>query len=523
MRIALLISGFLRSFDKNYDKLEDFVKKYAPEIFVYLSKNEEFVDKYKNSEWNVKKIQELCNPVYVICENDEVIDNETKSQKIQKMWYKRYVVNKLKLCREELMGFKYDIVIVWRPDIYLTENFVNVFDFFINQINNNNIFIPNTYNEAYNIGKHKITDLNEHINDCIAIGTSKVMDTYCELYSHMYKYTDTYHNSTSILCKYLANNNISVQHFDLKYKLILSQCNVIGIAGDSGCGKSYISKLFSELFGYDSLRLECDRYHKWERNNNNWETYTHLNPYANDLDTYSSDLLSLKFGHDIFQVDYDHDTGKFTQPEHIKSKNNVVVCGLHTLFNETSNKLINLKIFLDPQEELRVFWKIKRDIVERGYNYNSVINKIEERKKDKKYIQSQRENSDLIISFKTYDDVSNINIKNMINPQLYLCVYISKHINITKLIDFLMFVKYSFKYNCIDDAKYSTLEFNNESFTKDEFFKMFSYLNINFKFDYEKHYNGYNGLIQAIIIYMYMYHDTINVATLEYEPLSQLH
>ena len=33
----------------------------------------------------------------------------------------------------------------------------------------------------------------------------------------------------------------------------------------------------------DSIDLECDRYHKWERYNDNWNNYTHLNPNANFL------------------------------------------------------------------------------------------------------------------------------------------------------------------------------------------------------------------------------------------------
>lgn len=530
MKIALAISGFLRSFDKNYDKLSDFIKKYSPDVFIYLTKNENIEDKYKNKEWTEKKIQDLCNPVFLVCENcikeHDTPKNNAKLKNINKMWYKRYVVSKLIQCREELLEEKYDIVIVLRPDIYFIDSFLDIFESLITESikpRDDCIFIPDNHKESYNIGKHKIYDNYKHINDCIAIGNSNAISIYCMLYKYINQYISIYNNSSSMLYQYLLDNKIQINEFNIKYKLVLSQCNVIGISGDSGCGKSYISKLFSDLFGYSSLRLECDRYHKWERGDENWKKYTHLNPEANNLDIYSSDLLNLKLGHDIFQVDYDHETGKFTQPEHIHSKNNIIVCGLHTLFNENSNKLINLKIFLDPQEDLRIFWKINRDIIERGYNYDSVIEKINERKKDKQYIQAQRENSDVIISFKTHDNV-NINLENIhqniINPKIYLCVYISKYIDISKLIDFLMFIKYPFKYARPDNEKYIVLEFEDNSFTKTKTFEMLSYLNINFNIDKinnDKYRDGYDGIIQALIIYVCMSFEVITGASLEYD------
>ena len=44
----------------------------------------------------------------------------------------------------------------------------------------------------------------------------------------------------------------------------------------------------------------------------------------------SNDVFNLKLGNDIYQVDYDHITGKFTKPEKIENKNTVILCGLHS-------------------------------------------------------------------------------------------------------------------------------------------------------------------------------------------------
>lgn len=523
MKIAFLISGFLRSFENNYDKLKSFVDKYNPDIYIYLTKDENKKDKYVNCQLDIEKIQKLCDPLYILCENDPFVDTiDTIYTNIKKMWYKRYVINKLKTCREEIYNFQYDIVIFWRPDIYVIDNFVDVFEKNLNLIDNNTILIPNTYDKAYNIGKHKIDDIHNehnHVNDCIAIGKSNTIDTYCSMYKHIEQYESEYKNSTSMLCAHLTLNNINIRKFDLRYKLILSYCNVIGIAGDSGCGKSYISKILSELLKFDTLRLECDRYHKWERGHENWKKYTHLNPEANNLDAYSSDLLSLKLGHDIYQVDYDHCTGKFTQPDHIYSKNNVIVCGLHTLFNNESNGLINLRIFMDPQEELKLFWKIRRDVAERGYNYSTVIEKIKQRENDQVYIQGQKQNSNLIIGFMAGEnlDQSKYNDKNY-DPKLYLCVQIDETINVGKFVEFLIFIGYNFKIG--QSLNNMTLfTFHSDEFTKENILEMIDFLKIKMNVDVSKLYNGFDGILQAIIIYLCTYSTNNIKPVLEYNPL----
>ena len=70
------------------------------------------------------------------------------------------------------------------------------------------------------------------------------------------------------------------------------------------------------------------------------------------------DVFDLKIGKNIYQVDYNHKTGKFTSEELIESKNTILVCGLHSLYNQNSN----LNIFMDTMKDLNIIWKIKRDI-----------------------------------------------------------------------------------------------------------------------------------------------------------------
>lgn len=60
---------------------------------------------------------------------------------------------------------------------------------------------------------------------------------------------------------------------------------VIGIAGDSGAGKSRLLEKIEHLFGTgkDILFIEGDGDHRWARNDKNWEQFTALDPQANYL------------------------------------------------------------------------------------------------------------------------------------------------------------------------------------------------------------------------------------------------
>jgi uridine kinase len=220
-----------------------------------------------------------------------------------------------------------------------------------------------------------------------------------------------------VLYNYIKLNSIEYEQIFIDYKIILSRCNIIAIAGDSGSGKTTLLNELTTLFSNNNyLQLETDRYHKWERGNSNYLEFSHLNPKANNLDKMNMDVFNLKIGHEIYAVDYDHSTGKFTHEEKIESKNNILLCGLHTLYNNMNN-IINLKIFMDTDRELIKKWKINRDVIERGYNLDKVLKQIEFREKDyDEYIKNQKENADIIIKYYELIDKlqCEMNIKSML-------------------------------------------------------------------------------------------------------------
>jgi len=181
----------------------------------------------------------------------------------------------------------------------------------------------------------------------------------------------------------------------------LSQPYLIGIGGDSAAGKSTLSKSLSLIFEEQNTTVvRGDDMHKWERGDENWNVFTHLDPRANKLHQDINQAKSLKTGNAIKRSFYDHSTGKFTLPQFIRSNKLIIFEGLHSFYLRNHSDVYDLKIFMEPEENLRMWWKVKRDVNKRGYTPEQVINQLKKREEDSlKYIQSQAQNADIIVSF----------------------------------------------------------------------------------------------------------------------------
>lgn len=175
----------------------------------------------------------------------------------------------------------------------------------------------------------------------------------------------------------------------------------IGIAGDSGTGKTTLAVGLLNFFGEENSLLFCgDDLHKWERGNHEWNNFTHLNPQAQNLHQNIKDFILLKQGRQINRNHYNHDTGNFEVIEQIQPKNIIIHEGLHSLYLPQERRYYNLKIFIDPDPQLYHQWKISRDIQKRGYSEKKVISSIQNREKDKqKFISVQKDFADIIISY----------------------------------------------------------------------------------------------------------------------------
>lgn len=175
----------------------------------------------------------------------------------------------------------------------------------------------------------------------------------------------------------------------------------IGIAGDSGAGKSRLLLMLDELLSENRiLNIEGDGDHKWERGDKNWKDMTHLNPQANYLYRQAEDIRILRDGNAVKRADYDHTSGTFTSKKKFSPKPYIVMCGLHSLYLPQMRQVLDMKIYLDTDESLRCHWKIGRDTGNRGHAKAEIMKQIEARRQDaEKYIYPQKQYADLVIRY----------------------------------------------------------------------------------------------------------------------------
>lgn len=403
MRIALLIAGYLRNYETSIEFIQnEIIKKFDNvDVYLHITKSENIEDKYLNQieDSDIKNIVNSLSPITTIIENNQYYVSNNKVNNVINLWAKLYKLNKIKCIRESEKS-EYDLVIRYRLDLnIITKGVFNI------NVEDDVVYIPSDAK----IDKSKLTNPNDgYLCDAFAFGKSKIMNRYFDIhnfYGHNFPPV-----SETALFQYLNNSNIEIKKLDIEFNFLLSKCNIFAICGDSGSGKSTLSTLLKNCYN-NSFTLECDRYHKWERNNKNWEKTTHLNPKANYITKMEEDIFNLKLGNEIYQVDYDHHSGKFAEKQLINPSDNLIVCGLHSLYGDTN--LYDLKIFMDTDENLKKKWKIRRDVIERGYSVDKVLESIKKRQQDfNKYIKPQRKNADIIIRFFSKEEIDITNLDN---------------------------------------------------------------------------------------------------------------
>jgi uridine kinase len=414
MNICFIICGQPRSIKMIINNINILFINYNYDFYLSLSKNK---DNYEKEYLNKNDISDLYfnNKIKKI-----LLINDKHDESFRNSLNYIYKINDILNIIDNKYDNKYDIYILLRTDLLF-----NNIDF-INKINDVDLyFCSKNYNQF-------IKNINNKINDNIII--TKNYSSLLNL-KNIYEFALNNNDySEIILYNYLLSKNINYKLIDIDYKLILSSCNIIAIAGDSGSGKTTLLNDLITLFDDNFLKLETDRYHKWERGDINYNTYTHLNPYANHLEKMSEDIYNLKIGNEIYSVDYDHNTGKFTSTEKIEPANHILLCGLHTLYNNKINDIINIKIFMDTDRNLIKKWKINRDVNERGYDLKRVLKQIDIRQKDyDEYIKNQKDNADIIVNY--YESNNLLCCKIIIKNKIFIYKIINSNINLEYNLD----------------------------------------------------------------------------------------
>lgn len=200
---------------------------------------------------------------------------------------------------------------------------------------------------------------------------------------------------------------------------------VIGIAGGSGSGKTFFLKCFLNHFKDNEVCLvsQDDYYFRVAHNMTAEENklYNFDVPSTIDNEQFLADISKLINGETVFQKEYTFNNPKAeTKLLEIRSAQIVIVEGLFILhFKEIAN-LIDLKIFIDTDEEIALQRRLKRDLLERGYPAEDVLYKWDNHVMPayKDYLLPYKEQCDQVITNNTHIAEDIIKITNEISFRL---------------------------------------------------------------------------------------------------------
>jgi len=176
---------------------------------------------------------------------------------------------------------------------------------------------------------------------------------------------------------------------------------MVAVGGDSGSGKTTLVRGLYRIFGAERITNLClDDYHKLDRAERKRLGVTALNPAANDIELMERQVAAIARGEIVSKPTYDHSTGTFGPREEVNPREIVVIRGLFPLLTAGLRSAFDVRVWLQPQEELKWAWKVKRDCAERGYSVPQVIRQIVDRLDDHRlYLAPQREHADLRVQF----------------------------------------------------------------------------------------------------------------------------
>lgn len=151
---------------------------------------------------------------------------------------------------------------------------------------------------------------------------------------------------------------------------------VIGVAGGTGSGKTTIARKLVEHFADSVVLLEQDSYYKDQSHLSMEErmktNYDH--PLAFDYDLLYEHIEKLMRYEPIDKPIYDFALHtRAPETVHLEPKDVIIIEGILILDDEKLRNLMDIKIFVDTDADVRILRRIERDVQERGRTLESVI------------------------------------------------------------------------------------------------------------------------------------------------------
>ena len=178
---------------------------------------------------------------------------------------------------------------------------------------------------------------------------------------------------------------------------------IIGITGGTGSGKTRFLKLLLENFKYHQVTcLPQDDYYRAREHqlvDKNGE-YNFDRPESIDYEHFASDLRTLASGKAVEKMEYTFNNPEVTPATLIRKPAPVIIVeGIFVLHYAKIAEQLDLKIFIDAKDYVKLQRRLTRDREERGYDADDVLYKYENHilPSYQKYIAPHKENADIVI------------------------------------------------------------------------------------------------------------------------------
>ena len=152
---------------------------------------------------------------------------------------------------------------------------------------------------------------------------------------------------------------------------------VVGVAGGTGSGKTSFAKelLAARSAPSAACTIAQDAYYK-DGSRLSAEARAAINydhPDAFDTSLLVQDLRDLKAGRPVPHLTYDHATySRQVLPDPLLPRPVVILEGILVLVEEPLRRLLDIKLFIDTDSDVRILRRLRRDLKERGRSFDSV-------------------------------------------------------------------------------------------------------------------------------------------------------
>jgi uridine kinase len=178
---------------------------------------------------------------------------------------------------------------------------------------------------------------------------------------------------------------------------------IIGITGGSGSGKTrFLNSLLDQFTSEQVCLVSQDNYYK-ERHNQPIDEKGIKNfdlPDSIDFEEYKNDILALKEGRSVSRLEYTFNNPNSTPKQiELNPAPVMVVEGIFVLYYQEIADVLDLKVFIEAKDYIKLKRRIIRDDKERGYDLDDVLYRYEHHVMPTydKYIKPYKMDADMII------------------------------------------------------------------------------------------------------------------------------